>query len=199
MEHTVRTFASFSLVKILTHFGETVLSAYTSAMVLLLALIFPGLALGQATASLVGQRVGAGRRREAWRTAWSAVGLYATFMVTVGAVMAAWPEPFIALFDDNPAVVAEGARLLRITTVCFPFIAVALVLSKAFGGAGRTWPAMVAAATAHLAFQIPVVAWAAHAYGPVGAYWGMTAAFALHGLLSAALFVPRFRPGAHPG
>ncbi|MEZ4463360.1 MAG: hypothetical protein R3F43_02280 [bacterium] len=42
LEHLVRNIASFALVKLIAGFGAAVLSAYTTAMVLLMMLIFPG-------------------------------------------------------------------------------------------------------------------------------------------------------------
>lgn len=194
LEHLVRNVASFGLVKLLAGFGAVVLSAYTTAMVMLIALVLPGLALGQATASLVGQNLGAGRPHRAWKTAWLATGLYVGFMSLLGALIYWVAAPLIGVFDPNPAVVAEGARLLRIIVFCFPLIAVALVLGKAFGGAGRTVPAMMAAAAAHLLFQLPAVYFLGKYYGPTGAYYGMAGAFILHGSLSALLFAIKLRP-----
>ena len=163
-------------------------------MVVLLALILPGLALGQATASLMGQNLGANKPDRAWRTAWLATGLYVAFMIVLGAVIYAFAGPLIGVFDPNPAVVAEGERLLRVIVFCFPLIAVALLLGKAFGGAGRTLPALAAAASAHLLFQLPVVYYLSENYGPIGAYYGMAGAFVLHGTLSALLFAIKLRP-----
>lgn len=195
LEHTVRTVAGFSLVKILNGFGEVVVAAYTTAMLVVMMLIFPGLALGQATASLVGQNLGAQKPRRAWRTAWAGVGIYTVFMVVLGVGVALFGGDVMRLFlPDDAAVEAEGRRLLQVFAVSFPFIALALVLSKAFGGAGNTVPPMVAAAVAHVALQIPAAYWLGQQYGPTGAYWAMSAAFILHGLLSAALFVRRFDP-----
>lgn len=193
LEHVVRTVAGFALVTILTAFGPAVLSAYTAANVVIMMLIFPGLALGQAAASLVGQNLGAGRPARAWRTAWASAGLYVSVMIALGTAVWLGADTLVAVFDDNPAVVREGRRLLRIVSLCFPFIAVALTLSKSFGGAGRTLPAMTAAAVAHLLVQIPLAVLLSREAGPVGAYVAMASAFALHGLLSATLFVRYFR------
>ena len=56
------------LVRILSPFGSAVL-AYTASIMVIMFLIFPGLALGQATAALVGQNLGAGKPRRAYTTA----------------------------------------------------------------------------------------------------------------------------------
>lgn len=195
LEHLVRTSASFVLVTILTPFGETVLSAYSIALVVAMALVYPGLAIGQAAASLMGQNLGAGEPRRAWHTAWLAVGLYVVAISVAGVVVWVFAESLIAAFDDNPAVVAEGARLMRIQVMAYPFIALAIVLSKAFGGAGSTVRAMISAAVGHLVVQIPTAYFASRAYGPVGAYWAVVLAFAVHAAIQASLFVQRYRPG----
>ncbi len=195
LEHLVRTLASFSLVTIIAPFGKTVLSAYSTTLVLAMALVIPGLAIGQAAAALMGQNLGAGRPRRAWHTAWIAVGLYAGMMCVAGVLVHTFAEPLIAAFDDNPAVVREGALLLRIQVFAYPAIAVALGLSKAFGGAGTTLPAMLSAAVGHLFVQIPAAWYFSQIHGPVGAYWAMASAFIVHAVVQAALFIHRFRPG----
>ena len=195
LEHLVRTVASFFLITIIAPFGAAVLSAYSAALVLALSLVIPGLAIGQAAAALMGQNLGAGQPRRAWHTAWIGVGLYTTMMVVAGVLVYLFAEPLIAAFDDNPAVVAEGARLLRIQVVAYPGIAVALALSKAFGGAGTTLPAMFSAAVGHLVWQIPAAWYLSEQYGPVGAYWALATAFLVHAAVQVVLFVHRFRPG----
>lgn len=201
LEHTVRTIATFSLLKILNGFGPVVVSAYTTTTIVIMTLIFPGVALGQATASLVGQCLGAGRPQRATRTAWLSVGLYAVFMTLLGVGFAAVAPYVVAVFDDNPAVVAEGTAQLRILAWCFPPLAAALVLGKAFGGAGTTIPAMTSATIAHVVYQLPLAWWLGERYGPTGAYWAMSTAFMLHGLLSTGLFVRFFgaRVAQDPG
>lgn len=195
LEHLVRTLATFSLVTIIAPFGATVLSAYSAALVLVMAMIIPGLAIGQAAATLMGQNLGAGQPRRAWHTAWLGVGLYGAMMIVAGVFVHTFAEPLIAAFDDNPDVVAEGARLLRIQVLCYPALAVALGLSKAFGGAGTTLPAMASAAIGHLLVQIPAAWYFSQTHGPTGAYWAMSSAFIVHGIVQAILFVARFRPG----
>ncbi|MCA9546896.1 MAG: hypothetical protein KC613_20965, partial [Myxococcales bacterium] len=201
LEHTVRTVATFSLLKILNGFGAVVVSAYTTTSVLIMALIFPGVALGQATASVVGQCLGAGRPERATRTGWLSAGLYAGFMVVLGVAFAGLAPHVVAVFDHNPAVVAEGTAQLRILAWCFPPLAVALVLGKAFGGAGTTLPAMASSAVAHVVYQLPLAWWLGERYGPTGAYWAMSSAFMLQGLLSTVLFVKLFgaRVSRDPG
>lgn len=193
LEHLVRTSAGFALVTLLTPFGAGVVSAYTAGVVLVFATIFPGLALGQATAAVVGQNLGANRPLRAWRVTWIATAIYAALMLVLALCFALFAEPLIGVFDDNPEVMAEGARFLRIFVLCFPAISVALIVSKAFGGAGDTKPPMVAAAIAHIVVQVPLVYWLAQRFHTSGAYAGMAVAFWVHGGLNALLFVRHYR------
>ncbi|MCA9523284.1 MAG: MATE family efflux transporter [Myxococcales bacterium] len=197
LEHLVRTVAGALLVYLLTPFGASVVSAYTAGTVLVMLAIFPGLSLGQATAALVGQNLGASRPERAWQTAWVSVAIYLALMIACGALYSAFPAQLIGVFDDNPEVLREGTRYLRIFSCSFPFIAVSLTLSKAFAGAGNTKPPMIAAAIAHLAVQIPLVWYLAHHFASTGAYIGMSIAFVVHASASAMLFIPRFRPRRH--
>lgn len=192
LEHMVRTVAGFALVSLLTPFGAAVVSAYTSGQVVLMLLVAPGVAIGQATAALVGQNLGAGQPARAWRTVGAATGLYMGLTVLCGVFIFAAPEPLIRAFDAHPDVVAEGARMLRIGVLCFPFLAIAMVVSRAFAGAGRTLPMMVVAAVAHLGVQVPVAWGLSRQLGPNGAYIGLSVAFGVHGTLAGLMFLRRF-------
>ena len=59
LEQLVRTCALFLMVRIIAEFGPTILSAYTATIVVMMVLVLPGLAFGQATAALIGQNLGA--------------------------------------------------------------------------------------------------------------------------------------------
>jgi putative MATE family efflux protein len=194
LEQLVRTTALFLLVRILAPFGAPVLAAYTTTIMVIMVLIFPGLALGQATATLMGQNLGAGFPGRAWKTAWVSVGIFVSFMVVAGAVIYAFAEVCVAVFDSNPAVVSEGATLLRAMVLAFPTLAMAVVLSKAFGGAGKTVPPMISSTLAHLVFQVSAAFFWSQTYGVVGAYWAIASAFVVHGILNLGLFVYFLRP-----
>lgn len=197
LEHMVRTVAGFALVALITPFGPQVLSAYTSGQVVLMLLVTPGIAIGQTTAAIVGQNLGGGAPRRAWEAVRAGVGLYVGLTLVFGTAIFFGADHLIGTFDPDPVVMAEGARLLRIGILCFPLLAVAMVVSRAFAGAGRTMPMMVVAALAHLGVQIPAVYLLSQRIGPTGAYMGMSLAFCVHGLLAGALFLRRFGAWRH--
>ena len=73
---------------------------------IIMILIFPGIALGQATSTLVGQNLNKPHR--ALQTALICVGLYAGFMLFASVGVYSFADSLIALFDKNEAVIFEG-------------------------------------------------------------------------------------------
>ena len=96
------------------------------------------------TISLVSQHVGAGQP-EATSIAVKVSACFA-LAVTLPLVLAFWaiPEMLIGLLGSgDPAVVAYGARYLRIVSLGMPFAALNLVASRALVGAGDAWSPML--------------------------------------------------------
>lgn len=198
LEHLARNAAALGLVALIAPFGAAVLSGYTAALTVVMLLLFPGLALGQATASLVGRSLGAGDAARARQVGWVAAGLYAGCLALAGLGCAALAPELVGLFDRSPAAREEGAALLRALAPALPFLGLALILGKAHSGAGRPLPALAAAALAHLAVQLPLVVVLSARSGPAGAWAAMSMAFALQGSLAALLFLRRFGPPELP-
>ncbi len=194
LEQLVRTVALFLVLKILAPFGAVPLAAYTTMIMVAMLAVFPGLALGQATATLVGQSLGAGLFDRAWSTLWISTGLYLVFMSVVGTGIYFSAEWLVFIFDRNPAVISEGAVLLRTMALAFPAIAIAVILSKTFGGAGKTIPPMISSAAAHLVFQVSAAALWSQSNGLIGAYWAIAMAFVVHGCLNLGLCLYFLRP-----
>jgi len=80
------------------------------------------------------------------------------------------PQRFSAIFSHDPAVIAEGARYLRIAAVSQLGICAEIVLEAALGGAGHTVAPMLTS-TAITASRIPLAAWAAARWGTSGLWW----------------------------
>ena len=80
------------------------------------------------------------------------------------------PERFAGVFSHDPAVVAEGARYLRIAALSQLGICAEIVLEGALGGAGATLPPMLTS-TVITASRIPLAAWASARWGIEGLWW----------------------------
>src|SRR5215472_16355530 len=131
---------------------EAVNSAATTDIVEVLKLTFTAcIAFGTATATLVGQSLGARKPEEAWKFGWASVRLGAVLFGVVGLCEGVlFTEPIVN-FITHSAAVREAARFpMQIMGVVTPIIAVAMILSEALFGAGN--PRFVAIAQGFLIF-----------------------------------------------
>ncbi|HEY4303304.1 MAG TPA: MATE family efflux transporter [Gemmatimonadaceae bacterium] len=129
-----------------------------------------GVGFGAATAAIVGQNLGAGKTDRASRAAWMATG-YCTLLGAVAFVLEFFiPRQFASLFTEDPAVIAEAVKYLRIASISQLAICTEIVLEGALGGAGETVPPMLSS-TALTALRIPLAGWAASRWGSIGIWW----------------------------
>ena len=153
-----------------TRFGTPALAAIGIGHRVESWLYMVGVGFGAATAAVVGQNLGAGRSDRAERAGWISVGLCSALGVVACVAELLWPEALAGLFTHEPAVIAEGARYLRIAAISQLAICAEIVLESALGGAGDTLPPMVTS-TAITTARIPLAAWSATRWGSVGIWW----------------------------
>lgn len=101
-----------------------------------LVAILPGLGLGLAAASLVGQALGRGDAADAGRWGWDVVRVALLVMGGIGLPMVAVPHVVLAPFLKNPDTLALAAPVVRLVGATIGFDAIALVLQNALHGAG---------------------------------------------------------------
>jgi putative MATE family efflux protein len=172
---TAVTGMTFSVIYVLltrtvTRFGTPALAAIGIGHRVESWLFMIGVGFGAATAAIVGQNLGAGRADRASRAAWMATG-YCTIMGGVAFVLELGiPRQFASMFSQDPAVIAEAARYLRIASISQLAVCAEVVLEGALGGAGETVPPMLTS-TVLTASRIPLAAWAATRWGSVGIWW----------------------------
>ena len=111
---------------------------------LVLVAILPGLGLGLAAASLVGQALGAGDRRAAHRWGWDVVKVAAVVMGSLGLPALAFPDLILGVFLHDAETLALARTPLRITASTIIIEALGMVLMNAMLGAGAARTVMVA-------------------------------------------------------
>jgi putative MATE family efflux protein len=114
-------------------------TAATQNIIIILMLFFTAsIAYGTATATLVGQSMGAKQIDLAERYGWEAVklGVYGTLVLGVFVVF--FPDTVLHAFSKDAAVIDVARPILRICGGLLPFVISALVLTQALFGAGNT-------------------------------------------------------------
>jgi putative MATE family efflux protein len=148
--------------------GTVELAAASVLINLTLVAILPGLGLGLAAASLVGQALGRKDIDAAEGWGWDVVRVAAVVMGALGLPMLVAPGLILAPFFDV-SIPAEAAALalaelpLRLVGATIIFDAVGMVLLNALVGAGATRMAMIVSILAQWGLFLPV----AYVVGPV--------------------------------
>jgi putative MATE family efflux protein len=196
---TAVTGVVFSLIYVMvtrtaTPFGTPALAALGIGHRVESWLYMVGVGFGAATAAIVGQNMGAGRTDRAERAGWISVAFCSVFGVLACVVELLVPERFAAVFSTDPAVIAEGARYLRIAALSQVGICAEIVLEGALGGAGATLPPMLTS-TVITASRIPLAIWSTAKWGIEGLWWTIC----ITALLRAAGMMAIWRAGRWKG
>ncbi len=107
--------------------------------------ILPGLGLGLAAASLVGQALGRGDTADAQRWGWDVVKVAVVVMGLIGLPMVLFPESILGIFLSDPGTIALGKLPLQLSGASLAIDGVGLVLLNALLGAGASRTVMVVA------------------------------------------------------
>lgn len=133
-----RSVSGLILMSIVALYGTYAVAAYGICIRINMIVMMPGFGLGLATATLVGQNLGAGKPGRAEKSAWTAFGFYELIMVVVGSLFFIFAQGLMKIFNTNPEVVRMGVSFIHIVTLSYIFLAPSIVLGKAMDGAGDT-------------------------------------------------------------
>ncbi len=136
-----------------------IFGAATKVIIDILSITFMScIALGTATATLVGQSLGRAQPRRAELFGWEAVKLGLYLFGALGIVIVAIPEAFIGIFNPDPQIIAAASPVLRMMGAIEGFIAAGLILMQAMFGAGATKFVMWVELSLHFGVLVPL-AW----------------------------------------
>jgi Na+-driven multidrug efflux pump len=192
IEQAIRTFSSLLLMSLAAGFGTLGLAAYGVGTRLLFFWFTPMLGLSIATASVVGQNIGAGRIDRANAAARLAAWLGFLGLTAIGLVLIPF-VPFImrALAPGETAVIASASAFAYIYCPFLGVLALPQILLGAFRGAGSTRQSMTISIAMQWLFQLPS-AWIlalATPMGVLGIWWSYPIANGATAILCIFWFV----------
>jgi MATE family multidrug resistance protein len=152
------------------------------------------MAFGQATATLVGQSLGANDPDLAERYGWESVKIGAYIMSCIGAIIFLFPDAISGGFNPDHKVVDAAHDALQLMALSAAPIALGMILAQSLFGAGVTVFVAVAEAGLHFFCLIPL-AWlfGVHFDGGMVGIWSAALSYIL-GL--AAVMTWKFRQGS---
>jgi len=190
LQMSLRALMVVVLTRFVAGFGKSVMAAYTVAMSLEQIAFMPTFGIAEASATLVGQNLGARQPDRARRSAFTAMGYAMAVMGSLGLAFAGGAPQMMRLFSLSAEGVATGRVLLRINALSLLFSGMGISLNRALNGAGDTLPGLVITVVALWGVQVPL-AWYLKTLpwlGPTGIWIAMTFASFLQGLATLAYF-----------
>lgn len=157
-QNLIGTTSWIALVRIISLFGSEVVAGYTIAIRIIGFTILPSWGISNASATLVGQNLGAKKPDRAERAVWLTGWVNMILLGIIGLILVLLPEPFIRLFIENENVIKSGVLGLRIISIGFIAYGLGMVLVNSFNGAGDTTTPLKINILAYWLVEIPL-AW----------------------------------------
>ncbi len=182
VEMLIRSLAVIGLLRIVSPFGTAALAAYGIGVRIRMIGMMPGIGMGYAAGTMVGQSLGAGLPDRARRSAWLAWKIYGILLLPVILLLLLFSENVVGFFNRDHQVLLIGKEYLEYTAIILIFLSFVLVLGKSLQGAGDTRGPMFITLISMLVMW--GLAWAgSELRGLEGVWQGILAASILNSLL----------------
>jgi len=142
--------------RVLAEYGTAAVAAYTVGIRVLSFSWLPGSGFGVASATLVGQALGAGNREAAVRAGWRTTRLALGVAVVLGIAGGLQRDALAQLFVSDPATLAALEPFLLCLAVTQPFIQAHFTLGGVHRGAGDTLTPFYAAVAGNWLLRVPL-------------------------------------------
>lgn len=142
-----------------------------------------GYGIQGAAIALIGQAVGAHRKDMAKRFAWLCTLMGMGIMTLTGAGLFAFAPALMSIFTADAAVIALGARVLRIEAFAEPMFGASIVASGAMQGAGDSTACFVLNLVSMWGIRLTLAFLLAPRFGLVGVWGAMCCELSIRGLL----------------
>ena len=178
------------LMRLMSDFGSAPLAGYFIAIRIIIFAILPAWGMANASATLVGQNLGAGLPDRAETSVWRAGFMNMIFLALITVVFFSMAEFILSFFSEDSEVLRHGVQCLKIVSLGYVFYAYGMVIGQSFNGAGDTRTPTIISLVGFWVFQIPL-AYALSEYfhtGPVGVYIAISLAESLMAIASIYIF-----------
>jgi putative MATE family efflux protein len=192
IEQSARALGMLVMTFLITSFGTVVTASFGVGTNVINFVIIPAMGLSMATATLIGQNIGAGNIARAEQVARLSSLISFVSLSVMGVVCYAAAEPIVAFFvPKSPEVIREGAHFIRIVSFSFGFIGLQFALLGVLRAAGEMFQAMATTIVSQWALQIPLAfVLSQHTrLGPDGLWWSLPAANLAAAGIAGALFL----------
>jgi len=163
------------LLGIVNSFGSAVTAAFGIGHRVIMLAMIPGFGFSQASATAVGQNLGAEQPQRAMEAVKYSCRTIAMILLPVTTLMFLFGDQIGRIFIDDPEVIGYARDVFRVTSFSVFVFGFIMVLLGAFQGAGHTVPVMVLNMSRLWLIRIPAAYLLAIVLGmgPLGLWWAM--------------------------
>lgn len=158
LQYILATGSWVIMARLIAQFGSEAVAGYTIAIRVVIFTIMPAWGMANASATLVGQNLGAGKPDRAEKAVWHTAGLNLIFLMVVSVFFIFFPRPIIGFFTSDSTVIDFGVSCLRYLAYGYGFFAYGLVVAQSFNGAGDTFTPSAINLFCYWVLQLPL-AW----------------------------------------
>jgi putative MATE family efflux protein len=202
IENTGRAISVNAVLVIVTLFSTSVVASFGVGIRVFSMVFMPAIAVDRGVEAMTGQNIGAGREDRVVATNRFAAKASFLILSALGVLTFAFAPEIIRLFDDSPAVVAEGATFLRWIAPTFGFVGILRAYSGGFRGAGKTLTAATIAVVLFGFLRLPIAYVASQGLVPLDIWLfgsrtpsGIWFAFAISGVVAGVVAAVWFELG----
>ena len=170
-------------VRIVSQLGTVALAANSLGVSAEGLCYMAGYGIQGAAIALIGQAVGAHRKDMAKRFAWLCTLMGMGIMTLTGAGLFAFAPALMSIFTADAAVIALGARVLRIEAFAEPMFGASIVASGAMQGAGDSTACFVLNLVSMWGIRLTLAFLLAPRLGLMGVWGAMCCELSIRGLL----------------
>lgn len=193
VEHVIFCAAQIVSTIIVAPLGTVAIAANAFGITIESLCYMPGYGIGDATTTLVGQSLGAGRRELCKKfsiiTLWMGVGVM-TFM---GIVMYITSPYLMTIMTPDVMVQELSTKVLRIEAFAEPFYAASIIAYSVFVGMGQTIKPCVMNLISIWCVRITLAALLASSMGLVGVWLAMAIELTFRGIIQTVALGPLFK------
>ena len=182
-ERAALSSAQVLLVRIVSSLGTVAIAANSLGVSAESLCYMAGYGIQDAAIALIGQAVGAHRQDMAKRWAWLCILMGIGIMALSGVGLFAFAPALMGIFTADAAVIALGARVLRIEAFAEPMFGASIVASGAMQGAGDSTACFVLNLFSMWGIRLTLAFLLGPRFGLVGVWSAMCSELCVRGVL----------------
>ena len=161
----------------LARIGTAAISAFVVGNSFIAIVLMPAMGLGQATATMVGQNLGAEKSKRARQSAWAGICLSTVILAVAAVFVLILRSSLIRIFTVDPEITRIASGMFVLVAFAFPFMGIIQVVAGVYQGSGHTFYSMFFGLFRLWALRVPLVFILPFALGmgANGIWWAMLA------------------------